>query len=293
MNILSCKFGGGTTASPEANKSFILPRIEEELKKGSKVLYTFSAFGKYTNDFVAVYDYFERKDPIVDALIDKLQRSFLDYAEQLFGFDAHARIMLRFKEFYKMIERARHMDCVKAKDRILAYGEILSLDIMHVFLRNRNVPHIKLNAFDLIVTNDDFGNAEIDLEKTRERLMAAIKQSKRKVLLISGFIGKTINGDATVLGREGSDITATACAGMLGASSVTLFKNTKGVLDNNEETIPYLSFDQCEEMLRTANHAFIHPKCIQYARFYDMKIFIKPYNSDHLGTIIYKNPSNE
>lgn len=292
IQILPYKFGGSTTASSEANKGFILPKIEKQ-EDTEKSLYIFSAFGKTTNQLEEIYDYW-RSDSVADALIDKLHTWFVDYSHDLSVYSADEQIKDHFKEFRKLGSMLPHMNEAQAKDSILAYGEIISLDIMHAFLQARSIPHTKLSACDVIVTNDGFGNAEINLEETKNRLASAIKQSQHKVFIIEGFIGKTLEGTITTLGREGSDITATVSAALLGSPSVTLFKNTKGVLDENQETIPYLSYDQALEIVGKASHVFVHPKCIQYARLYDMRILIKPYNSsNHAGTIIYKNQNSE
>lgn len=290
--ILPYKFGGSTTASSEATKGFILPKIQKN-EDAEKSLYIFSAFGKTTNQLEEIYYYWRRGDSVADALIDKLHTWFVDYSHDLSVYSVDKQIEDHFKEFRKLGDMLPHMKENQAKDCILAYGERISLDIMHAFLQARSIPHTKLNALDVVVTNDAFGSAEINLDETKNRLVSAIKQSPYKVFIMEGFIGKTLEGVVATLGREGSDITATVSAALLGSPGVTLFKNTKGVLDENGETIPYLSYDQALEIVEKASHVFIHPKCIQYARLYDMRILVKPYNSNHAGTVIDKNQNSE
>ena len=79
-----------------------------------------------------------------------------------------------------------------------------------------------VEASDLIVTSDAFGDARPDLAASRQRTLpriGALMQSG-KIPVVTGFIGATGDGIITTFGRGGSDYSATILAYCLDADAV-------------------------------------------------------------------------
>ena len=79
---------------------------------------------------------------------------------------------------------------------------------------------------DVIVTNENFGNATPIMNATYHFTNIKIEQSlsRNKIPIIPGFIGKTINGETTTLGRGGSDLSATIIGQCIEASDISFYK---------------------------------------------------------------------
>ncbi|MEM2385684.1 MAG: aspartate kinase, partial [Candidatus Bathyarchaeia archaeon] len=121
-----------------------------------------------------------------------------------------------------------------------------------------------------IITDSNFLEAEPDLEETRRRTKLHIEQLLGDcVPVICGFLGRDQQGRITLLGRGGSDITATLLGNCLNADEVILVKNTAGVLSADPKLIPDarpLKEVSIEEMFSLAHGGakIIHPKALKY-----------------------------
>jgi len=121
-----------------------------------------------------------------------------------------------------------------------------------------------------IITDSNFHEAEPDLEETRKRAKTYIEPLLgRCVPVVCGFIGKDRDGRITLLGRGGSDITATLLGNCLNADEMVLVKNTEGVLSADPMLVPDakpLREVSVEEMLSLAQGGakIVHPKALKY-----------------------------
>jgi aspartate kinase len=129
----------------------------------------------------------------------------------------------------------------KAYAEILSMGERTSTKVLASAFRAMG---IKVMEFDPtqedfpIITNGDFLNAAVDLEATkvacRRSLLPILKEA---VAVVPGFLGRC-DGRITVLGRGGSDITATVLGNCLEADEVILVKDRSGVMSADPDVVP-------------------------------------------------------
>jgi len=118
------------------------------------------------------------------------------------------------------------------EDYILSQGERLSKMAMIEALEIEGVKALDVDALQTVITNGIFGNASIDIAKTKSRLESIWKVATESgtVPVIEGFIGSSPDGFVTTLGRGGSDYTATAIAVALGLNRVYLVTDVEGVM---------------------------------------------------------------
>ncbi|MEM1566462.1 MAG: aspartate kinase [Candidatus Bathyarchaeia archaeon] len=122
-----------------------------------------------------------------------------------------------------------------------------------------------------IITDSNFLEAEPDLEETRRRVKTYVEPllGGGCIPVVCGFIGKDREGRVTLLGRGGSDITATLLGNCLNADEVILVKNTEGVLSADPTLVPDakpLQEVSVEEMFSLAQGGakIVHPKALKY-----------------------------
>ena len=90
-----------------------------------------------------------------------------------------------------------------------------------------------------IVTDANSRDAEVDMEKTCERVRHHLEPLLReKMIVICGFLGRDEDGNLTTLGRGGSDTTAMVLANCLGAEEIILVKETEGVMSADPKMVP-------------------------------------------------------
>lgn len=116
-----------------------------------------------------------------------------------------------------------------SRDRVLSFGELVSATLVAELLKATGTDAAFRDARLLLVTDDRFGAARVDLARTRERLQDAVRLWGSCVPVIPGFIGATPDGRTTTLGRNGSDYTAALVAQGLGASEVTVWTDVLGL----------------------------------------------------------------
>jgi aspartate kinase len=120
----------------------------------------------------------------------------------------------------------------RSVDEAIATGERLSAMMIASFLNARGIPAAAVNAAEVIVTDDEFGNANplmtATREKARQRLLSLVESGV--IPIVTGFNGATEDGRATTLGRGGSDYTASILAAVLDASELWIWSDVDGIM---------------------------------------------------------------
>jgi len=129
---------------------------------------------------------------------------------------------------------------IRSLDAILSYGERVSAPIVAAVLNARGVAAEALSAEGLLVTDDAFGRANPLLELTRQRVEAQLVPRMRygTVPVVTGFVGSTVDGVTTTIGRGGSDYSAAVFAAALGARECRIFTDVSGVMSADPRIVP-------------------------------------------------------
>ena len=180
----------------------------------------------------------------------------------------------------------------QAYNRLLASGERLSaLVIAHA---------MSIRGFDAHPLGSEDIGLQLNGEGTATRVNLA--GSKRKldrsafhgVPVVTGWFGEGTDGNIALLGRGGSDHTATALAALLQAQRVVLWKDVLGIYPVNPRwgvqsaPIPYLGYAEAIEF-SNADATILHPATVEPV--YEMGIPIEirhlsRYKDNGLKTVI-------
>src|SRR4029450_9015555 len=95
-------------------------------------------------------------------------------------------------------------------DAISGMGGVLAAPLVAAAIRSRGCGSESVDATDILVTTDQFGGAEPIMEETRARTTTRLGPmiARGDAPVVTGFIGATIDGVQTTLGRGGSDYSA-------------------------------------------------------------------------------------
>ncbi len=158
------------------------------------------------------------------------------------------------------------------RDEIVSFGERLSTELMAAVLREKGVNALTVDSRSCIKTDEIWGCATPLMAETirctQTELRLLLERSVIPVL--GGFIGSTLSGKTTTLGRGGSDYTAALIGAALSASEIQIWTDVTGVLTadprlvTEAETIPRLSYAEAAE-LAYFGAKVLHPKTIQPA----------------------------
>lgn len=167
------------------------------------------------------------------------------------------------------------------EDAVVSYGERLSAALLAAVLIENQVVCTDVDARRCIITDDEHGCATPLMTETvssaRAQLEPLIASGSTPVL--GGFIGATVDGVTTTLGRGGSDYTAALIGAALEAKEIQIWTDVPGVLTADPRlvatarTVPHLSFEEAAE-LAYFGAKVLHPKTLHPAIERDIPVRI-------------------
>jgi aspartate kinase len=231
-----------------------------------------------TKGIEALEKHFDRHLRVIDALLREeaaRMRALLDQSR-----DEIAKLL---NNAAAEVGKAEVNDRKRRKfaDAVVSYGERLSAAMLAAVLRENKIVSRSVDARQCIITNDDYGCAmplmAQTIRNTKEQLQPLIESSCIPVL--GGFIGSTLTGETTTLGRGGSDYTAALIGAALAAKEIQIWTDVPGVLTadprlvSHARTVPHLSFEEAAE-LAYFGAKVLHPKTLHPAIERDIPVRI-------------------
>lgn len=179
----------------------------------------------------------------------------------------------------------------REQDMLLTAGERISMALLAMALDMKGIEAISFTGSQSgILTTSDHSCAEI-LEIRPHRIEKAL--AEKKVVIIAGFQGMSLNKEITTLGRGGSDTSAVALAAHLGAKKVEFYKDVPGIGETNPKFDPsakiysQLSYDQALEIVGQGAEV-LHDRCLNFAKKHGISLEIRPYyDPEKVGTIVH------
>ncbi len=285
------KFGGASVKDAAAVKN-VLEIVQSE--KDALVV-VISAMGSSTNLLeTLVKAYFERNEQKW-VIFGEFRKYHLDIIEELFGENGMPQAVYElFLELEHKLKTRPSFDYNFEYDQIICYGELLSTRIVSDYLNAAGLGNKWVDIRTSLKTNDTFRDAKVDWEWSEELIREDFNFSDTQVYLTQGFIGSTTTNMTTTLGREGSDFTAAIIGSILGAESVSIWKDVLGILSAdpkkmaNTVRIGELSYKEAVEMTHSGAKV-IHPKTMQPLHNKGIPLFVKSFVSPKdPGTVIHK-----
>jgi aspartate kinase len=203
----------------------------------------------------------------VEAIIDELTLRHRGIAAEL-GIDpaAIAAPLEELRHCAKGMELLAE-DSLRARDRLLACGELLMAPLFAAHLRTRGLDAVGCSAADLgLLTDDRHGRAR-PLPECYASLAAGLAAFEGVVPVVTGFIGATRDGRVTTLGRGGSDYSAAIVARAIGARELQIWTDVDGIRTADPRIVPearridHLTFREASE-LAYSGAKVLHPQTI-------------------------------
>ncbi len=298
--MLVYKFGGASIATPE-NMKALLPVIAEA---PDRVVLVVSALGKTTNALEKVVDAAckDRKDE-ARQLAHTLEQDHLEYARTILTGnhleDLERALNTFFTELQWAIDDASGDRYDYSYDQIVCMGELMATRIFSFLLLQQGLPFEWIDVRDVIRTDDTFRDARVDWDysaQQAQKLMAP-QLAAGKNIITQGFIGATADNASVTLGREGSDYTAAMLAAMLGASSVTIWKDVEGLQNADPKAFPNtvkieaITYHEVIEMAYYGAQV-IHPKTIKPLQNNNIPLYVRCFSNKELKGTVIKNEVN-
>lgn len=293
------KFGGASVNSVERIKN--LGNILK-LFTGEKILVVISAMGKTTNALEKVVEaFFQGKKDEALQLFDQVKQQHLTTAKYLL-ITHYLSCEEQLKNFFTEAEWLLHDKPARSfdyyYDQVVCIGELISTAIISNYLEEAGITNEWIDVRDIIRTDDNFRDANVDWKFTEGRIQENIVTAFQDInmVLTQGFIGATDENESTTLGREGSDYTAAIFANLLNAQQLTIWKDVESVMNADPKQFPdaqpihELNYNEVIEMAYYGAQV-IHPKTIKPLHNKNISLYVKCFLDPTLeGTVINNKP---
>ena len=234
--MIVMKFGGSSIESADAVQrvtGIIAGRAQRPL------LVVVSAMGKTTDRLIEIGRTAVTGD--IDGALRKLNSLREFHAVETASVvapQAEAALEIHFEDhFHELAELLRGLSILgelsaRSLDVLSSYGERLSSVVITEALRARGLAAEHIDAREVIVTDDRFGEASPLVGETNARLARLVRPliDAGKIPVMGGFIASTMNGITSTLGRGGSDFTASLVGAGLTAEEIEIWTDVDGVL---------------------------------------------------------------
>lgn len=194
----------------------------------------------------------------------------------------------------------------RVKARVMAHGELFSTLLGVPILKKLGLNVIRVDARQLLETTPRPNEQEADryleamIVPTRNVEVAEAMVKGYDVVLTQGFIARTSKGDTCLLGRGGSDTSASLFGALIAAESVEIWTDVHGLFttdpnsDRSARLIRQISYREAEE-LAAMGAKVLHPRCIGPCQWAGIPLEIKNTWDPHVqGTrIVQATPDTQ
>lgn len=300
MKVL--KFGGTSVGSADRIHKVI--NLIDQQSQHSKIAVVVSAIGGITDKLSEASENALSGDPAYMKLYDDIYQIHYRIITNLFNDVEETtfrkitdRVNSELESLKKLLNGIFLINEVSPKtmDKLLSYGEKLSAIIIFYALGLKELNIGLGNSQELIITDDNFTNANVNFELTNINIELYFKTNTADITVIPGFIANSINKEPTTLGRGGSDYTAAIIAAALNAKEIQIWTDVSGMYTANPKLVKQakpivqLSYQEAIELSHFGAKV-LYPPTVQPVLQNGIPIHIKnTLKPEDPGTIISEN----
>jgi aspartate kinase len=259
--MIVMKFGG-TSVQDAAAISNVIDIVSRRLDRSPVVV--LSAMAGVTNALLRVAQSAkERRFDEASLLIDEIRDRHRSTAQELLDEAASVKaierdIESRTRELENLARSVATLGELtpRTQDAIVSFGERLSSLIVTAAMNARGLSGQLVDSREFIRTDDRFTKAAPLMDEIAERservLLPLVKSGC--VPVAQGFIGSTLDGVTTTIGRGGSDYSAALIGSTLKADEIEIWTDVDGLMTADPRIVPtakrirVISFAEASEL---------------------------------------------
>jgi aspartate kinase len=297
--MLVLKFGGTSVANAEAIRQLI--SIVGTKDSSERKIVVVSAMSKVTDLLISLYQKASAHDLGYQEVIQTLEAKHMQAIEELVPMrqqiEIKGKIKLILRELEDVTKGVYLLDELSdsTKARVMAYGELLSSALVSVALQHHGLPNTLLDSRDYIQTDANFLNAKVNLKETYHRLQTQLPEAS--LMVAPGFISRSAEGKTTVLGRGGSDYSASLYAAALQAEVLEIWSDVDGMYTTDPRkaaaaySIEELSYEEAMELAYFGAKVLYPPTIAPLVAAKIPLVLKNTFNPSHKGTLISATPA--
>jgi len=300
------KFGGTSVADPDAVRRLIEIARAARTRNGRGPVLVVSALSKVTDGLLTIAaEAGAGKTDSALTHVERLRDRHLAMASALARRGDVATLSPHINDQFdqlaavvKALAVLREVS-LRTLDVVASMGELISSRIIAAALLNAGLPGEWVDARRAIVTDDQHTKACPLMRETTAALRASVLSLVEggKVPVLGGFVGATVEGHTTTLGRGGSDYSGAIVGAGIDAEEIQIWTDVDGMLTADPRVIPEsrlvprLSFAEAAE-LSYFGAKVLHPSTIHPAVERDIPVrILNSWKPEAAGTLITASPA--
>jgi bifunctional diaminopimelate decarboxylase / aspartate kinase len=284
---------GGTSVSTRPRWDKIAAIAQRWRVQGRRVLIVVSALSGITDKLKAITETTAdaaQRGAVRDEIVARHQAMF----DEL-GLSDHAPMHYWLERLDALIANVRADAAALAwQAEVLALGELLSSTLGVSYLNAQGTPARWLDAREhLLAQSVPHQNVwgrylSASTSSVADTTLGAHLAALGDVFITQGFIARNASGETVLLGRGGSDTSASLFGALLQAEKVEIWTDVAGMFSANPRDVPdarllvRLDYEEAQE-IATTGAKVLHPRCINPLREARVPLAIKDTNHPDLA----------
>ncbi|GEA51332.1 bifunctional aspartate kinase/homoserine dehydrogenase II [Vibrio inusitatus NBRC 102082] len=258
------KFGGSSLANAEC-----FSRVANILAEYSNVgdLIIVSAAGSTTNNLLRWLAALEKDGRVAHEILLELRAYQNQLILDLLPEDKAEPLQQVLNNEFTALSALNAPMSESQKSAALGHGEVWSSRLLAALLSDKDMESIAIDSRDFL--RAEVGTQpEIDRGLSWPLAKSVVAQHPHRRLVVTGFMAQNQEGETVLLGRNGSDYSATIVGALAEVSKVTIWSDVAGVYSADPRIVgdacllPLLRLDEASELARLAAPV-LHSRTLQ------------------------------
>lgn len=258
------KFGGSSLANPECYQRVVTILKEYSAENDLVVV---SAAGKTTNRLIEFLEGLDKDGRIAHEVLQSLRQFQTELVEALLEGEVQAQLLASLQDEFSTLAELTAPLTETQKAAVLGHGEVWSSRLLAALLSQQDLPAVAQDS-RVFLRAEAGTQPEVDRARSYVLIKDALAQHSHKRVIITGFMAQNEAGETVLLGRNGSDYSATVIGALAEVNSVTIWSDVAGVYSADPRLVsdacllPLLRLDEASELARLAAPV-LHSRTLQ------------------------------
>jgi aspartate kinase len=193
--------------------------------------------------------------------------------------------LIEYAEYFSKNPKQRELDL------LLSSGERVTSSLLAIALSEMGYPAVAMTGRQAGIKTDAFHTKARIENIDKECILKRIDEGN--IVVVAGFQGITELGEVSTLGRGGSDLSAVAIAGALGADLCEIYTDVDGVyttdprIEPKAKKLDKISYDEMLE-LASLGAKVLQTRSVEMAKKLNVNLVTRSSFNDNEGTLITK-----
>ncbi|WP_102386712.1 bifunctional aspartate kinase/homoserine dehydrogenase II [Vibrio cyclitrophicus] len=258
------KFGGSSLANPECYQ-----RVVNILREYSSAtdLVVVSAAGKTTNRLIEFVEALDKDGRIAHECLQTLRQFQLELIESLLDGETAEQLTATIQQEFTALGELTAPLNEAQKAQVLGHGEVWSSRLLAALLCQHDLQAVDQDA-RAFLRAEAGAQPEVDRARSYPLIKEVLAQHAHCRVVITGFMAQNCEGETVLLGRNGSDYSATVIGALAEVERVTIWSDVAGVYSADPRLVsdacllPLLRLDEASELARLAAPV-LHSRTLQ------------------------------